>query len=382
MKFDFIIFGGTGIQGRICARDLLESGYKVALVGRDKSQVSDLLKDEKAKFFYVDLKRERAIVRAIKKTKADVVINCAELTFNVPIMKACLKTRKPCTDLGGLYYITKEQFRLHEAFKKAGILCITGCGSTPGILNVLTAYAIKDYDSVNSINLGFAWDSNIKKFVVPYSIKSIFREFEQPPIVFHDGNFIKSSRARCLGRENFREIGEQTVYCIEHSEVYTFAKYFKDKKIKNINYMAGFPEHSLNLILNLMETGFNSDKEIEIRGQRIKPLTFTTEMLKKIEVPENYKESEVLWANIEGKSKGRSKKTRIECVVKTLDAWKDAGSNVDTGRTISIISQMVKRDFIKDRGVFAPEAVVPQDLFLSEIGRRKMFVYIDGKRIN
>src|SRR3989338_8135205 len=108
-RYDFLIFGGTGLQGRICARDLLESGYSVALAGRDKSQIEKLLKNGRAEFFHVDLRKDGEIIKAIKKSKADVVINCAELTFNLAIMKACLKMKKHCTDLGGLYYITKEQ---------------------------------------------------------------------------------------------------------------------------------------------------------------------------------------------------------------------------------------------------------------------------------
>src|SRR3989344_5856691 len=103
MNYDFIIFGGTGLQGRICGRDLLESGYSVLLCGRDPSGIRKLLKNKRAGFMAVDL--------------------------------------------GGLQKITKEQFKLHDEFKKAGILCITGCGSTPGIVNIMAAYAVDKFDT-------------------------------------------------------------------------------------------------------------------------------------------------------------------------------------------------------------------------------------------
>src|SRR3989344_6570814 len=116
MKYDFIVFGGTGQQGRICSRDLLESGYSVMLAGRNKKAVKDLLRNKKAGFIKVDLRNNDNIADAIIKSGADVVVNCAELVFNVAIMKACLKTNKSLTDLGGLQYITKEQFKLHNEF--------------------------------------------------------------------------------------------------------------------------------------------------------------------------------------------------------------------------------------------------------------------------
>src|SRR3989344_8919999 len=112
MKKDFIIFGGTGLQGRICAKDLLESGYSVALAGRDQSGILNLLKNKRASFIKVDLKNQKEIINSINKTNPDLVVNCAELTFNIPIMKACLKTGKSLTDLGGLQYITEKQFKL------------------------------------------------------------------------------------------------------------------------------------------------------------------------------------------------------------------------------------------------------------------------------
>lgn len=381
-KYDFIIFGGTGQQGSICAKDLLESGYAVLLAGRDPRGIRDLLKNKRAGFVIVDLRDESKIVDAIKESEAEIVVNCAELIFNVPIMKACLKTGKSCTDLGGLQKITLEQFKLDKQFKKAGIINITGCGSTPGISNVMTAHAIKDFDSIDTITLGFAWDSNIKKFVVPYSIQSIFEEFTEKPVVLHDGRFDKSDRMICTGTFNFKEVGRQTTYCIVHSEVYTFWKYFKNKGLKNIHYMAGFPEHSISKIRTLMELGFDSEKSIEINNTKIEPLKFTVEVLKNLEMPKDYKEIENLWVWIDGVKGGKQMRSEINCIIKTIKGWEEAGSNVDTGRTISIISQMLKNGMIKEIGVYGPEAVVPQKDFFKELAKRKMYVYLDGKRIN
>lgn len=382
MKYDFIVFGGTGQQGRICSRDLLESGYSVMLAGRNKEAVKDLLKNKKIGFVNVNLNDNKGIANAIKKSGADVVVNCAELIFNVPIMKSCLKTKKSVTDLGGLQYITKRQFKLDKEFKKSGIVCITGCGSTPGLLNVVIKHAIENFDTVDKIELGFAWNSNIKKFVIPYSMHSIFSELTELPVTFHNSKFLKENRIVCKGTDNFKEVGKQTVYCIVHSEVYTFAKYFKEKELKSIHYMAGFPEHSAKVINLLINLGFSSNKEIEIDGIKFRIVDFTDKILGRLKIPEGYKETENLWAKIYGLKNGKAKKINVDCIIKTINGWEDAGSNIDTGRTISIISQMLKKNLIKERGVFGPEAVVPHKLFIEEISKRKMYVYFNNKKIN
>jgi lysine 6-dehydrogenase len=382
MKYDFIIFGGTGQQGAICARDLLELGYKVLLVGRDRSRIEGLLKDRKAGFMKADLRNENDIVGAINASGADIVINCAELVFNVPIMRACLKTGKSLTDLGGLQKVTREQYKMHEEFRKKGIANVTGCGSTPGIVNVMVKHAVESLDSVDTIQLGFAWDSNIKKFVVPYSIQSIFYEMSQDPVTFHNGKFVKEKKMTCKGTLNFRGVGKQTVYCMVHSEVYSFSRHFRDKGIKNIHYMAGFPEHSLKVIETLMDLGFNSTEKIRINGLEISPLDFTTTVLKRIGVPKGYRETENLWADIYGVAKGKKVKIRMNCIVKSTKGWENAITNVDTGRTISIISQMLKKGIISKKGVYAPEAAVPCRPFFRELAKRGMYVYQNDRRIN
>src|SRR3989338_2616727 len=382
MKYDFIIFGGTGQQGKICARDLLESGYSVMIAGRNKEAVTDLLKSKKSGFIYVDLKNVEDIVSTIKKSRADVVVNCAELVFNVNVMKACLKSKKSCTDLGGLQKVTLEQFKLDKDFQKAGIINVTGCGSTPGIVNVMAAYAVEKLDSVDTIELGFALDSNIKKFAVPYSIHSILSEFTETPITYHGGKFVKESRLLCMGTFDFKSVGRQTTYCIVHSEVYTFSKYFKNKGLKNIHYMAGFPEHSYNKIKTLLDLGFNSEELMLISGVKIKPADFVDKVLNRIKLPKEYKEVENIWVKLYGKKDGAEKQTEMNCIVRTVKGWEEAGSNVDTGRTISIISQMLKKGLIKEKGVYGPEAVVPQTNFFKELAKRKMYVYENGRKIN
>jgi len=381
-KYDFIVLGGTGQQGQICARDLIELGYSIVLAGRNKDAVKNLLKNKNVDFIYVDLNNIDNVVSAIKKSNPAVVINCAELTYNVNVMKACLKTKKPLTDLGGLQKITLEQFKLHDDFKKAGIINITGCGSTPGIANIITAHVLEKYDSADTIELGFAWNSNIKKFVVPYSMHSIFDELTQEPVTYHNGKFVNENRLVCTGTYDFKEVGKQTTYCIVHSEVYTFSKYFKNKGLKNIHYMAGFPEHSFNVIKTLINLGFNSKDPVEISGIKIKPVDFTDKVLSKIKMPGGYKEIENIWVRVYGKINGEDTKSEINCIVKTLKGWEDAGSNIDTGRTISIISQMLKKGLIRQTGVFGPEAVVPHREFIKELGKREMYVYENGRKIN
>lgn len=369
MPYDFVVLGGTGLQGRICARDLLESGYSVLLCGRDPTALRSLLRKWKrrAHFHYLDLCKQQALVRVLRSSGAKVVVNCAELTFNVAVMRACLVAGISCTDLGGLQQITARQFSLHRAFKAKQLLCLTGCGSTPGIANVLVRYGVERLDAVHKIDLGFAWDSDPRVFVVPYSLPSIFTEFRERPVVYDNGHF--RARAPYELLKTFPTIGSQRIKGIAHSEVYTLPRYFP--ALRSVRYFAGFPEHSRTYIEALRA----------LHGDDPATLPYTLRLLKHLVPPPGYREWEVLWAELRGISQGISTTLHLACFVHTQKGWEEAGSNIDTGRTISIMSQMMYRKEITAHGVHAPEGVVPWKPFFRALKRRGMRLFCNGRRI-
>ena len=85
MKFDFVVIGATGMQGRIVTRDLLESGYSVLLCGRDEKRVQHLLNKHKKKtaFEYVDLTDISNTVKVIKNSGAKVLINALQRVIGI-----------------------------------------------------------------------------------------------------------------------------------------------------------------------------------------------------------------------------------------------------------------------------------------------------------
>lgn len=383
MGCDFLIIGATGMQGKIASHTLLKEGYSVCLSGRNKRRVEETLKKfKRAHFVELDLKNYDQLVKLIKKSGADVVINCAEGDWNLQVLKACAEVGVNSLDLGSEIWMTKKQLAMHDVHRKKGIVHITGCGSVPGVGNVMLAHAADQFDSINTVEVGFSWNSNIKKFVVPFSMPSIVEEFTDPATNIEQGKFVKRSPMSSIKQEKDGFVGEQEMFYVRHPETYTFYEYFKHKGLKNVRFYAGFPPHSFNRIDALIELGLASNKEIDYRGMKIKPIEFVTEVLKDLPVPEGYKEKEDLWVTIEGKKNGKHKTVKMQCLVPTLKGWEFAGCNIDTGMTVAIMAEMVKKGLIPDNGSFAPEGVVPPQPFFEELARRQMHVFQNGKRIN
>ena len=388
MKFDFIVLGATGMQGRIVVRDLLESGHSVFLCGwektGDKKIVSHLLNKyrQRTTFRYVEARRNSTIINAIKQSKPNVVINCMEGDWNYEVFKACAMLGVNCIDLGSEIPVTKKQFSLNKIMKKKNLIGITGIGSVPGIGNIMLRHASEKFDTIEEINLGFAWDSNLKEFVVPFSIESVLEEFTDRAPIVENKHFKYKIPLNNVIKEHHRYVGTEKELFVRHPEQYTFLHYFGKKGLMNIRFYAGFPEHSFKMILSLIKLGFASKKEINYFGAKIKPINFLTQMLKNLKMPKGYTEKENLWVHITGTKNGKREDMMMECLVPPLRGWESAGCNIDTGFPTSILAQMVKKGAITERGSFSPEIGVPPSVFFRELRKKNIRIYEKGKAIN
>jgi len=383
MEFDFVVLGATGMQGRIVARDLLEKGYSVLLCGRDKSRVLHFIREyKKTKFKYIETAKIDTITEAIKYSKSNVVINCIEGNWNYEVFKVCAQLGVNCVDLGSEIPITKKQFALNSIMKKKNIVGITGMGSVPGIGNVMLRYASERFDTIEGIDVGFAWDSNLKEFVVPFSIESVLEEFTDRAPIVENKHFKYFKPLESITKEYHHFIGKEPELFVRHPEQYTFLHYFGDKGVKNIRFYAGFPRHSFNVIISLIKLGFAEKKEVNYFGTKIKPVKFLTQMLKNLKTPKGYKEKENLWVRILGKKNNKKQTILMECFVPPLKGWESSGCNIDTGFPASIAAEMIKKGIITEKGSFSPEKGVPPAYFFNELKKKKMKIMENGKMIN
>lgn len=382
MKYDFAVIAANGIQGRIVSRCLLEDGCSVLLCANDDYNMERLIEHPNADFVQIDLRDISRTKRAVKKSKAAVVVNCAIDDFNLAVTKMVLELGMNYLDLGSEEVMFKEQRALDEDFKNKNIVGISGIGSTPGVTNVMLSYAKPKFDTIDTVHVGFAWDSNLPKFVTPFSIDAIAWEFTEKAKILENGEYVERHPGECSVDYYYKVIGKQKSQYAKHIEPFTFYEFLRDKGVKNIARIASFPSHSREALYALIDLGFMSKEEIHLNGVPIKPLDFTTEVLRRIPVPDGYTEKENLFVKIFGTKAGQDQTIEMDCVAGTLPGWEDATCNVDTGFPAAILAEMIKDGKIEARGFYPPELVVPHEFFFAELGRRKIWVYENGHRIN
>lgn len=382
MKYDFVVIGANGIQGKIVSKFLLEKGHSVLLCAIDDYGIEKLIEHPKSDFIEIDLRKMEKVKRAVRKSGSKIIVNCAVDDYNMEVTKMALDLGMNYIDLGSEEVMYYEQLKLDKDFKARNIIGITGIGSTPGINNIMLRYAKPQFDTIHTVHLGFAWNSNKDVFVTPFSIDAIAYEFSEPAKMLENGEYVHRYPKECNISYKYKSIGKQPTQYTKHIEHHSFYDFLKDKGIKNVAVLSSFPKHSHSKIDMLMDLGFMSKKEINVNGVYMRPLDFTIEVLRHIPIPEGYTEKENIFLKIYGTKDKKKKFVEMDCIAGTLPGWEDATCNVDTGFPAAILAEMIKDGRISEKGMFSPEFVVPPIPFFEELGKNKIWVYENGKRIN
>lgn len=101
----------------------------------------------------LNLYDHNAVVDAIKDA-ALVVLGAGPYTkTSQPVLKACLETKVPYLDFDDDVESTQDALSMNEMAKKEGVPCYIGCGSSPGMSNVMAIDVARELDTVDTLDL-------------------------------------------------------------------------------------------------------------------------------------------------------------------------------------------------------------------------------------
>ncbi len=378
---------GCGEMGSVTGTDLLET-YEGDLtfadleIERAKTLAARYPK-RKVRLASVNVKDHKNLVNTIKESGANVVINAVNYYFNLDVMLACLEAHVNYIDLGGLFHTTLKQLELDKVFGSQNLLAIPGCGSSPGIMNVLAAFGARKFDKVTDIHVSFA-DKDYTKYntpiVLPYSIQTLFDEFGKKPAVLRNGKIEFVEPLSGSEKINFpKPLNSASCFYTLHSEVATLPSSFK---LKNCSFRGGFDPSLVSKVKFLLDAGFASDEEINLPGgQSVSPKKFVVKLLDRFVPTPDIKINDLEFLHVEliGKSKGKKKKLVVYCESFTNEKWNIPAGSWNTGVAPSVVAQMIASGEIKRTGVVPPEISIQPDIMFKELEKRNMKVWTANK---
>jgi len=374
-----LVIGAAGQMGAMAVRDLVDF-YDPEIIAGDLNldNVKKVLKSTKSKkstAIQLDAGDAQSLKKAAKGV--DVVMNCSWYELNMKIMPIAIDAGAHYTDLGGLYFETLKQLKLDKKAKDAGVTCVLGIGSSPGITNLCGLAGARKLDKVKSIPIYCTWGTreNLDSAVFPaYSIRTVMDELTQEPMIVENGKHKPVPPMSGEVEVVFPEpAGKVIAGYIKHSETATMAEYI-GKGTKNVSFRIGFPKNDIDTFRTLVSLGFGSTKNVG----GLSPKDFITSMYLESMVSgresgELIDEYDYFRVDVEGEKDGLP--ARATYFIRT---WNDPKRGISSGRDTatppSITADWLASGKIKKRGVLPPEACMEPEPFFEELGKRKILV--------
>jgi saccharopine dehydrogenase-like NADP-dependent oxidoreductase len=261
-------------------------------------------------------------------------------------------------------------------------MAILGCGSAPGILNLMAVLAARGLDRVREIHCLVGSVDRSRYTSAPplgfgYAPDTLLDEFTRDSAVFRAGSFRMVpplDPRECVTVRFPAPVGQQLVHTTLHSEVATLPVSFASRGVREVTFRQAFEPEFLAKLQLLVRLGLAGDQPL--RGAPgTTPRRVLLQLLRRfppakiVGRPQRY---EVLRTVVRGTQHGRTVIRIADCHAGPRAGW-GAGPDADTGTPPSIVAQLLLAGEIAMRpGVWPIEQAVPVNPFVRELARRGM----------
>jgi saccharopine dehydrogenase-like NADP-dependent oxidoreductase len=306
-----------------------------------------------------------------------VVINAAQYQVNLPVMEGALRAGAHYTDLGGLFYTTRQQLEFDDRFRAAGLTAVLGIGSCPGIANVHAGDLAARMDTVRSVKIynGATVDpSDSLKW--PYSLWTIFDEITERAMVFRGGEFVDLDPLSEEEMFFFREpIGYAKTHLSLHSEVATIPLSLASKGIEACEFKIaffGFPEAALRKLQFLASLGLASTKPRRVGAiDDVVPRRLLVDLLEELQPePPQHAGFKDIATVAEGTRDGAPVRLRLDTVAWPSAELRVKGGTVVVGSPAAIVGRWLGSGRLSEPGVHPPETAISPQQFYEDLAKR------------
>lgn len=360
-------------MAKIILRDLLDS-HEVQRVGladlsadRVKSVAQGL--DDRVVPIVADANDQEGLRSAMKDW--DVVVNSTWYELNLKVMGAAIESGVHYLDLGGLYHMTLKQMEMAPFARDAGVSCVLGLGSSPGITNLMAAHGTSKMTQLESVKIrvgGASLQPSSGLFNPPYSFRTILDEATMAAAILREGR-IEMVPGLSVKEEFILPdpVGKVEGYFTLHSELATLPGSL-GKGIREMDFIVAFSPEFSRAVHLLVTLGLASKDEIEVGGNKVVPYQLLAELADKFPRPKGApSDFGIRRVQLVGRDHGQEVRLVYDCVSGPHERWRIGGRALGTGVPASLGAQWLAAGKIDKPGVFPPERCIDPGMFLHEL---------------
>ncbi len=374
-----IIIAGVGAQGSTIAKRMDEHTEVSEIICADYDlEAAQKLSDSltKSTALQLDAREVKDVVKAAKG--CDLIVNGLPLEYDLNVMQAALAVHASYLDMAGpmedIGFI--ESYKLifskwHKQFQKKGLTSLVGCGSSPGLANIITRQSVDKMDTCDSIGIYIyegVWTNRFTPFW--WSPEVALGDMAYNTIRYENGKILVDKPFSRPVMMKFRGINQEVrMVDHEHDEPVTMGLLADEvlKGAKNVEFKYGGPH--IELSESLYNMGLLSTDAVTVKGTEIVPMDLVLQLCPPApKFPDEIKtiiddglvqEEGAFLVRVEGHS--NDVPLRIDSYVNApglVDAFEKSGLSHEaylTGQCASVFVKMMVDDAFAEKGLFVPE---------------------------
>ena len=296
------------------------------------------IKDKNKKIYsrQIDAMDVPSLVKLIKETNSQMVINLGTAYINMSVLEACIEAGavymdtaiheepdKVCEDPP---WYANHEWKRKDRCKEKGITAILGAGFDPGVVNAYCACAVKHhFDTIDTIDIMDVNAGNHGKyFATNFDPEINFREFTKV-WTWIDRKWVLEKVHHIKKIYDFPVVGKQPIYLTGHDELHSLSK---NIDANSIRFWMGFSDHYLNIFNVLTKIGITSEKPVKTaEGIEVIPLKVLKAVLPDpLSLAPNYTGKTCIGNLIKGKKDNKNKEIFIYNICDHAECYREVES--------------------------------------------------------
>ena len=372
---------GAGRMGFGAAFDLIHNGGEetVTIADVDERRASEAARrigSNRIRSAQIDVTDDSAVLELMKGK--DAVISCVVYHHNVRLARLAIAARVNFCDLGGNNDVVEAELAMDDEAREAGVNVIPDCGLAPGMVAVLAAHGIEQFDSVDSVRIRVGGLPLAPKpplnYQIVFSVEGLINEYVEPARVLRDGKITTVSSMTEIETLEFpAPFGEMEAFQTSGGTStlpQTYLGKIRDLDYKTIRY----PGHC-DVFRAMIDLGLASSEPVEIDGARIRPRRLLGELLLQ-NLPADEPDVVLVRIDFEGTRGGRAGGLRYQIIDRADEANGLSAMMRTTAFPAAIVARLMAEKKTTSTGAHPQERCIPPGPFVVALRARSIEIEI------
>jgi saccharopine dehydrogenase-like NADP-dependent oxidoreductase len=372
-----IIVLGSGMVGSAIALDLA-ANHSVKVADINKENLAKLKeKNQSIKTEIVDVTDAESLKRSL--SSFDLVVCAVPGFLGYNTLRSIIEAGKDVIDIS---FFPEDSLTLHSLAVENNVTAIVDIGVAPGMDNLILGRYNEEMKVdkfvcyVGGLPKVKKWPFNYK---APFSPIDVIEEYTRPARYVENGKLVVREALSDVELIEFDKVGSLEAFNSDglRSIIKTMS-HIPNMIEKTLRY----PGHC-EYISVLKKSGFFSEEEITVKGQKITPLDFTSSILFKEWFLGNDEELTVMRVIVEGLKGTQKMSVQYDLYDEYDKATSISSMSRTTGYTATAAANMFLNGLWEQKGVFPPELIGKKEAcfdFIIEYLRERGVKYEVSKR--